>query len=111
VEKQTNSKAITTRPADLLQPGLECYRQQCADKGLPTDDETVVLFAMFPQQIEALVKGTPAAETKPAPAKPAPPAAPLVPPPSAATHVLSRHQMVLSIDGKRHEVTVEKMAN
>lgn len=31
-----------------------------------TDDETVVLFAMFPQQIEALIKGTPAPEAKPA---------------------------------------------
>jgi oxaloacetate decarboxylase alpha subunit/pyruvate carboxylase subunit B len=108
VEKQTGRKAITERPADLLDPGLEAYRQQCAEKNLPTDDETVVLFAMFPQQIEALVKGTPAPEAKPAPAKPAP-APPVSPPPSDAK-VLSRKQMVLAIDGKRHEVTVEKIA-
>ena len=54
VEKQTGKKAVTERPADLLEPGMEKYRRQCADKGLPTDDETVVLFAMFPQQVEAL---------------------------------------------------------
>ena len=35
---------------------MEKYRKQCADKGLPTDDEIVVLFAMFPQQVEALLK-------------------------------------------------------
>lgn len=108
VEKQTGRKAITERPADLLQPGLEGYRKQCAEKNLPTDDETVVLFAMFPQQVEALVKGTPAPEANAAPAKPAP-APPVSPPPSDAK-VLSRKQMVLAIDGKRHEVTVEKIA-
>jgi pyruvate/oxaloacetate carboxyltransferase len=56
VEKQTGKKTVTERPADLLEPGMEKYRKQCAEKGLPTDDETVVLFAMFPQQVEALMK-------------------------------------------------------
>ena len=32
--------------ADLLPPGMEKYRAQCREKGLPEDDETVVLFAM-----------------------------------------------------------------
>ena len=36
---------------------MEKYRKQCAEKGLPDDDETVVLFAMFPQQVEALAQG------------------------------------------------------
>jgi pyruvate carboxylase subunit B len=40
VEKQTGKKRVTDRPADLLEPGMEKYRQQCAEKGLPTDDET-----------------------------------------------------------------------
>ena len=44
------------------------YRKQCADKGLPTDDETVVLFAMFPQQVEALLKPKPAGAANAAPA-------------------------------------------
>ncbi len=35
VEKQTGKKAITERPADLLEPGMEKYREQCAAKGLP----------------------------------------------------------------------------
>jgi oxaloacetate decarboxylase alpha subunit/pyruvate carboxylase subunit B len=113
IEKQAGRKAITGRPADLLEPGLEGYRQQCAGKGLPTDDETAVLFAMFPQQIEALIKGIPAAAAepkaapKPAPATPA--AAPAVSPAPSNAIVTSRSQMVLTIDGKRHEVCVEKL--
>src|SRR5580700_12021507 len=48
VEKQTGKKRVTDRPADLLEPGMEKFRKQCAQKGLPTSDEIVVLFAMFP---------------------------------------------------------------
>ena len=61
VEKLSGKKPVTVRPADLLEPALEKYRKQCAEKGLPTDDEIVVLFAMFPQQVEALLKAKPAA--------------------------------------------------
>jgi oxaloacetate decarboxylase alpha subunit/pyruvate carboxylase subunit B len=114
VEKQTGIKAITQRPADLLEPGLEGYRKQCADKGLPTNDEITVLFAMFPQQIEALIKGVPAAEPKPAPAPaPAKPTteapAPAPSPAPASTTAGNQSRMVLTIDGKRHDVLVEKI--
>jgi oxaloacetate decarboxylase alpha subunit/pyruvate carboxylase subunit B len=105
VEKQTGKKAVTERPADLLSPGLEAIRKQCAEKDLPTDDETAVLFAMFPQQVEALIKGTPAPESKPAPAKAA--AAPPLPP---NTRVTSSKKMTLSINGSSHEVLVEKLS-
>jgi oxaloacetate decarboxylase alpha subunit/pyruvate carboxylase subunit B len=112
-EQQSGKKAITERPADLLEPGLEAYRQQCAAKELPTDDEIVVLFAMFPQQVEALIKGTPPVEAKPAaapvaadaPPQPAPAVAEL----PAKSDGMQQH-MVLTIDGQRHEVTVEKLA-
>jgi hypothetical protein len=68
---------VTDRPADLLEPGMEKYRKQCAEKGLPTDDETVVLFAMFPQQVEALYKTSAKAAAAAAPASvPAAAAAP-----------------------------------
>ena len=110
VEKQTGSKAITCRPADLLDPGLEGYKKQCAEKGLPTDDETAVLFAMFPQQVEALIKGIPPAEAKPAaaPAKPTAPA-PAKPAPAPAVSSGAASNMVLTIDGQRHEVLVERL--
>ena len=118
VEKQAGRKAITERPADLLEPGLEGYRSQCAEKGLPTDDETAVLYAMFPAQIVAVVKGIPAAPPKPAAVAAAKPAAPVAKPlptaPAAApapphAEVLSRQQLVLTVDGRRHEVCVEKL--
>ncbi len=97
VEKATNQKAITDRPADLLQPGLEKYRKQSADKGLPTTDEIAVLFAMFPQQVEALLK--PKAAT-PAPAAPAPAPAP------SNGH---GQKLFVTVAGKRHEVLVETL--
>lgn len=108
VEKQTGTKAITCRPADLLEPGLESYRAQATAKGLPANDEIAVLFAMFPQQVEALIKGPPAPEAKSA----APVAvAKATPAPAQPASLVSgnRNQMVLTIDGKRHEVTVEKL--
>ena len=40
VEKQTGKKVVTERPANLLPPAMETYRKQCAEKSLPTDDET-----------------------------------------------------------------------
>jgi oxaloacetate decarboxylase alpha subunit/pyruvate carboxylase subunit B len=108
VEKQSGKKAVTCRPADLLEPGLEGYRNQCAEKGLPTDDEITVLYAMFPQQVEALIKGAPVVLAKPAPAQPAAPAAPLSAPTKGALVVSTQH-MVLTINGSRHEVCVEKL--
>jgi pyruvate/oxaloacetate carboxyltransferase len=112
VEKQTGKKPVTERPADLLEPGMEKYRKQCAEKGLPTDDETVVLFAMFPQQVEALYKKGPVTAAPPAPAKPAPssaaPAAP-VPAPAVATRSNGAQgkRLFVTVNGKRHDVTVE----
>lgn len=110
VEKQSGQKVVTQRPADLLAPAMDGLRKQCAEKGLPTDDETVVLFAMFPQQVEALVKGTgtaPAAAAKPAAAAAKPAAAPAKP--AAANGKGS--QLVLNINGERYEVTVEPKAS
>ncbi|MEO8617153.1 MAG: pyruvate carboxylase subunit B, partial [Luteolibacter sp.] len=101
VEKQSGQKVVTERPADLLAPGLEGYRKQCADKGLPIDDETAVLFAMFPQQVEALIKGTPPAPAKPAaaPAPPKPAAVPVISTTGSSAAVASRRSMVLTING------------
>src|SRR5208337_4783541 len=104
VEKQTGKKRITDRPADLLEPGMEKYRRQCAGKGLPTDDETVVLFAMFPQQVEALLK------TKTAPPVKAPAAGSVQPvPPASAPSISARapngnaRRMFVTVEGRRHE--------
>ena len=85
VEKLSGKKRITGRPADLLEPGMDKYRAQCKEKGLPTSDEIVVLFAMFPQQVEDLYKPKAAAPAAaPAPAPAAAPAAAVAAPAAAA---------------------------
>jgi oxaloacetate decarboxylase alpha subunit/pyruvate carboxylase subunit B len=107
VEKQTGKKAVTGRPADLLEPGMEKYRRQCADRGLPTDDEIVVLFAMFPQQVEELIK--PKAASSPS-AKPAAPG-PASPPPAIPTQPNTGNgkRLFVTVNGCRHDVTVETL--
>ena len=109
VEKQTGKKPVTERPADLLKPGMEGHRAQCRAKGLPEDDETVVLFAMFPQQVEALHKPKPAAAAPSpvtAPAPTAPKAASPAPAPSSAG---PGRRLFVTVNGKRHDVTVESL--
>jgi len=108
VEKQTGKKVVTERPANLLPPGMETYRKQCAEKSLPTDDETVVLFAMFPQQVQDLHKakasGKSAAAPTAAPAAPAPKAAT-----PAAVHSSATRKLFVTVEGLRHDVTVETL--
>ncbi len=110
VERQTGKKPITDRPADLLPPGLEKVRAECVAKGLPGDDETAVLYAMFPQQVEALLKG---GGTAAAPAATAAPAAAPVAAPSAAPKPAAKsgpgRNMVITLQGQRHEVRVEEL--
>jgi len=106
VVKQTGKKPVTERPADLLEPGMEKYRKQCADKGLPTTDEIVVLFAMFPQQVEDLIK------PKAAPAAAAAPVAtaasePVATTTSAASASGPGKHLFVTVNGQRHDVTVE----
>jgi oxaloacetate decarboxylase alpha subunit/pyruvate carboxylase subunit B len=110
VEKQTGKKRVTDRPADLLEPGMEKYRKQCAEKGLPTTDEIVVLFAMFPQQVEELIKPKAAAPAAPTPVVPAKPAV-TAPAPVIANGRSNGHgrHLFVTVDGQRHDVTVETL--
>lgn len=106
VEKQTGKKVVTVRPADLLPPAMETYRKQCAEKSLPTDDETVVLFAMFPQQVQDLHKakaaGVPAAQASPKAPVAAGPA-------TVASHNHSARKLFVTVEGLRHDVTIETL--
>lgn len=113
VQKQTGQKVVTERPADLLPPGLPKLREQLRAKGLPETDEIAVLFAMFPQQVEALLKPKPAAPSPaPAPvATPAPAPAPVAPPPRVTTPVRTNghiRRFAITINGKRREVSVQE---
>ena len=65
---------ITCRPADLLEPELEKYRQEF--KGLAKSDEDVLSLALFPQVAPKFIekRDAPAETVAPAPAaKPADP--------------------------------------
>ncbi len=109
IEKQSGRKATTERPADLLEPGMEKYRKQCAARGLPETDEIAVLFAMFPQQVEALLKpGT--AETQPAPetARGRERSAPAAARPGNGE---GGRTLYVTLGGRRHEVIVETLAS
>jgi oxaloacetate decarboxylase alpha subunit/pyruvate carboxylase subunit B len=104
-EKQSGKKAVTVRPADLLDPGLPALRDALREKGHPEDDETAVLYAMFPVETEKLLRGEKPVEVKAAaaPAKSARPA------PAAAPHGhASRY--VMHIEGKPHSVEIEEIA-
>lgn len=102
VEKQSGKKAVTVRPADLLEPGMSALRNKLEEKGLPGNDETAMLFAMFPVETEKLLRGeepsAPVAATGPAEAAPSPR-------PGAHTKKYAMH-----IDGKKHLVEVEEVA-
>lgn len=100
VEKLSGKKPVTARPADLLEPGLEKYRKQCAEKGLPVKDEIVVLYAMYPQQVEALFKPK-AAAPSPAPAADAPT-------PIHQSNGLGE-RLFVTLNGRRHDVLVETL--
>jgi len=119
VEKLSGKKATTERPADLLEPGMEKYRKQAAEKGLPTDDEIVVLFAMFPQQVESLLKPKAAAPAElkaaaapaPAPATATAGAAPQAAPTTVDFGRNGARKLFVTVGGKRHEVFVETVSN
>jgi pyruvate/oxaloacetate carboxyltransferase len=115
-EKLTGKPCFTGRPADALEPRMPKLRAELAQKGLPSDDEHCVIYAMFPQELEKLLK---AGASKPA----TPAAAPVVaapqqsevkaPAPAALTIPGTNKkisQLALTIDGKRHEVSVEELA-
>lgn len=103
VEKQSGKQAVTVRPADLLEPAMPGLRAKLKEKGLPEDDETAVLFAMFPVETERLIKGPP----------PAPPAA--APAAAARTTAAPRSgpakRYVMQIEGRKHTVEVEELAS
>lgn len=54
---------ITCRPADLLEPGLATTRREMEREGVPVPGEAaVVMFALFPAEAAALLRGDAVAE-------------------------------------------------
>ena len=107
VEKQTGKKAVTERPADLLEPGMEKYRQPVRGEG-PADgrrDRGAV------RDVPAAGAGSPQAEGRAGvPAVPAPaprPRSRAPPRGTRANHSLARS--FVTVEGRRHDVTVETL--
>jgi pyruvate carboxylase subunit B len=109
VEKQTSIPRIDGRPADRLPPGLEKSRSQCIAKGLPHDDETAVLFAMFPQQVEALYQVNPPSLPAPKAASVSPATASPLPTSFSRPGVTESLHLALVINGERHTARVERL--
>ncbi|MEO6006370.1 MAG: pyruvate carboxylase subunit B [Opitutus sp.] len=93
VVKKTGQRPIQSRPADALPPRLPALRQELTAKGLPVNDEMCVLHAMFPHELAALQRGTPA---------PVPPA----PTRASRGNASSPLRYALTIAGRTTEVSV-----
>jgi len=101
-EKLSGKQRFTGRPADSLEPRMAKLRADLAQKGLTTDDEHCVIFAMFPQELEKLYKApaaAPKAEVK----------TPADAPVAAGAKKNVRH-LALTINGLHHDVQVEELA-
>jgi oxaloacetate decarboxylase alpha subunit/pyruvate carboxylase subunit B len=115
-EKLTVKPCFTGRPADALEPRMPKLRAELAQKGLPSDDEHCVIYAMFPQELEKLLKGgaSKAAASAATPVVAAPQQSEVKAPALAALTIPGTNkkiiQLALTIDGKRHEVSVEELA-
>ena len=107
--KQSGQQPVDCRPADLLQPGMDALRKEIKEKGLPVDDETAVLYAMFPQEVMKLAKGEKPAEPKAAPPSPSKPAAPAATSASPALTAGSPCRMALTVNGREYDVAVEEV--
>lgn len=112
--EQMGKDPITCRPADLKKPDMENLRKQLADKGLPTDDEHCVIYAMFPQQVEEYYKKPEPKPEAPVEIKSATPAAPAM---TVIDNGISatvsgpsgNRDLTIVINGQAHSVKVERI--
>ncbi|MGF1677944.1 MAG: pyruvate carboxyltransferase, partial [Candidatus Methylacidiphilales bacterium] len=110
--QSTGKDPIDVRPADLIKPGMESLRQKLVEKGLPATDEMAVLYAMFPQEVDKLMKAPASATAKAkAPAaqekQPVANSTPLSKPSSSNTNA---SRLALTIEGRTYQVEVEEIA-
>ncbi len=109
IVKKTGQKPIEERSADLALPHMPKIKADLAAKGLPTDDETAVLHAMFPVETARLIKGEKPPAAAPAGTAKAPAAAGTA---TATTDakVISTRRFRLNVSGQQAEALVEELA-
>ena len=109
-----SSNAITIRPADLLQPGLDRARREMRKQGLnPTGVDQVLTYIMFPDDAPNILRpaahrAEPPAAAAPAAApepQPAPQPAPAAPGPAVATEPAAR-EFTVEVDGEPYRVRI-----
>ena len=109
-----SSNAITLRPADLLQPGIDRARREMRKQGLnPSGVDQVLTYILFPEDAPNILRPaghraeTPAAAAPtPVPeAQPAPQPAPLAPGPAAPTEAAAR-EFTVEVDGEPYRVRI-----
>ena len=108
------SEAITLRPADLLQPGLERARREMRKQGLsPSGVDQVLTYILFPEDAAGIMRpslrGMEAApvpaSAPPPPAEPAPQAAPAAPAADTAAAPPAR-EFTVEVDGEPYKVRI-----
>jgi pyruvate/oxaloacetate carboxyltransferase len=103
--KQSGLEPITCRPVEstaVKRKSMEDLRKELAAKKLPTDDEHCVLWAMFPQQVEAYHK------SKDEVSAPAPAPVKASAPVELPARFAGKTNMVLSVSGTKYNVSVEE---
>ncbi len=106
--EKSGKKPIDCRPADLLEPRMEKLRAELKEKGLKSDDEHCVIYAMFPMELQKLYAKEPEPTATPAAPAPAPKAAP-APMPAPCADAKKTVQISLGVDGKQYTVQVEEL--
>ncbi len=109
-----SSNAITLRPADLLQPGIDRARREMRKQGLnPSGVDQVLTYILFPEDAPNILRPaghraeTPAAAA-PAQApepQPAPQPASVAPGPAAPTEAAAR-EFTVEVDGEPYRVRI-----
>ncbi|MFZ4694258.1 MAG: pyruvate carboxylase subunit B [Verrucomicrobiia bacterium] len=97
IHKKSGQEPIEGRPADALKPRMDMIKQELRAKGIPADDEAAVLYAMFPQQTEALLTGK-AVREQPSAKKP-----------DAGTSSGQPRKLAITLHGRRHEILIEEV--
>ncbi len=108
-EKLSGKARFTGRPADTLEPRMPKLRAELAEKGLPADDEHCVIYAMFPTELLKLHQAPVAAAAGAARPR-ADVRAPAAGQPAAAGAPGKVSRLALTIEGRRHQVSVEELA-
>jgi len=107
-----SSEAITLRPADLLQPGLDRARREMRKQGLtPTGIDQVLTYILFPDDAPGIlrpsarrVEQVPASSSQPA--EPAPAPAPVTAPEPRAAPPAAAREFTVEVDGEPYRVRI-----